>query len=231
MFPQKIGAQDLTLANYSLDNTIAQVLACTANISSKAEAPKEFTQYDEVLELLKQDLKLSQRVNESYSKADIKLISEVNYIGKDFSHSDAIDELKDKGRQQYAVGFQLDIPLGSAKKDTQAIREEIIQKSNISRYQEVEGKLSAFHSQTVQSINVLYKVIAAQKRNSILLDETLKSSKKKFKQARLSSRELIQDEDSLLQSNLNEINTKYNVISTLIDYFSVFTETPCSINK
>jgi len=231
MFPNKLGSENVSLSSYNLDNTIAEVLACSANISSKADAPKEYTKYDEVLALLKQDLRLSKKINESYSKADLKLVSELNYIGKDFSHSDAIDELKDSGRQQYAVGFQLDIPLGNAKKATEEIRDEIIQKSKISRYQEVEGKLAALHSQTVNSINVLYKVIAAQKRNSILLDETLKSSKKKFKQARLSSRELIQDEDSLLQSNLNEINTKYNVISTLIDYFSVFTETPCSINK
>lgn len=231
LFPEKISTSDLSLASYSLDSTVAQVLGCTTNISSKDKAPFEYTQYDEVLELLKRDLSLSQRINNAYTKADVKLITEYNYIGKDFSHADAFDELQDNGRQQYSVGFQIDIPLDSKKNDSMKLREEVINKSNIAKYQEIEGKLNAFHTQTVKSIDVLYRVIAAQKRNAQFLNESLKISKNKFKQARLSARDLIQDEDSLLQSNLSEINTKYNIISNLIDYFSVFNSTPCSINK
>lgn len=231
LFPEKLNDNSIELGKYSLDKTVMDVLACTTNINSKVQTPFEYTKYDEILELLKRDLELSQKVNNSHSQIDAKLITEMNYIGKKFSHADAIDELKDDGREQYSIGFQLNIPLDGKKKDTQKIQEEIIQKSNVAKYQEIEGKLNAFHTQTVQSIDVLYKVIAAQQRNAKYLDETLKTSKTKFKQARLSARELIQDEDSLLQSNLNEINTKYNVISTLIDYFSVFSSTPCAINK
>lgn len=231
LFPEKISTSNLALASYSLDSTVAQVLGCTSNISSKENAPFEYTQYDEVLALLKKDLLLSQKINRVYSKADVKLVSEFNYIGKDFSHSDAFDELQNSARQQYSVGFQVDIPLDSKKSESMNLREELINKSNIAKYQEIEGKLNAFHTQTVKSIDVLYRVIAAQKRNAQYLNESLKISKNKFKQARLSARDLIQDEDSLLQSNLSEINTKYNIISNLIDYFTVFNSTPCTINK
>lgn len=231
LFPEKIANNDLSLASYNLDTTVAQVLGCTSNISSKSNAPFEYTRYDEVLGLLKKDLELSQRINRTTSKADVKLISELNYIGKDFSHSNAITELEESGRQQYSVGFQIDIPLDGKKTDSMNLRDEAITKANIARYQEIEGKLNAFHSQTVKSIDVLYRVIAAQKRNALYLGDSLKISKTKFKQARLSARDLIQDEDSLLQSNLSEINTKYNIISTLIDYFTVFNSTPCTINK
>ena len=231
MFPDKITDNNVSLTKYDLDKTVNDVLSCTLTISSKAQTPKDFTLYDEVLTLLKEDLSASKKVNSSYSMADLKLVSDVKYIGKDFSHSDSFEELTDDGRKAYSVALQLSIPLGQPKKQTEDIQDEILQKQNISKYQEIEGKMAAYHIQTMKSVRILNNVIAAQNRNAGFLSTTLKDSNKKFKQARLAARDLIQDEDRFLQNNLDTINTKYRVIEILINYFSVFTQTPCEINK
>lgn len=230
LFPEQLGNQKIQLTNYNLDTTIKNVLACTGKIQSQTEIPNDFTLYDDILKLLREDLQASKKVNDTYSMADLKLVSDVKYVGKDFSYSDSFDQLKDEKRKSYSVGLQISIPLGGNKKSTEAIQDEILQKQHISKYQEIEGKLEAFHNQTIKSIGILNRVIAAQQLNSRYLKESLKDSNKKFAQARLSARDLIQDEDAYLQSNLDEINTKYNVIQTLVDYFTVFSETPCEIN-
>lgn len=231
LFPEQIKDNNVTLAKYNLDNTVNNVLKCTAKISSRPDIPKDFTLYDDVLILLREDLAAAKKVNSAYSMADLKLVSDVKYIGKDFGYSDSIDELKEDGRKAYSVALQLTIPLGKAKKRTEDIQDELIQKQNISKYQEIEGKIAAYHVQTMKSVTILNNVIAAQNRNSGFLSETLKDSNKKFRQARLAARDLIQDEDSYLQNNLDTINTKYRVIEILINYFTVFTETPCEINQ
>lgn len=232
LFPTKLPEKEISLKAYNINNTVQKVLSCSAIINSKQSIPKDFTQYDEILSLLNKDLALSEKVNNSYDKMDIKLASEFNYIGKAVNgFSNSLDNFKDDKRQSIQVGFQINIPLGNKKKDTKNIQEKIIRKQNIAKYREIEGKLQAFHHQTVESINILYKVLDAQKRNSILLKETLKSANKKFRQARISSRDLISDEENYLQSSLSEIQIKYNVIETIINYFSVFSQTPCELNK
>ncbi len=230
LFPEQMKATNIELEKYNLDKVVQQVLACTMKISQSNELPNNYTEYDDILELLKVDLEAQVAANTSYSKPDLALVTETKLIGKDFSYSDSFTEVADEGKSSVSVGLVLNIPLGSQKKTTEALQKEMITKQSIAKYKEVSGKLSAFHVETLKSIKVLNNVIAAQKRNTILLDQTLTESNKKFKQARISARDLIQDEDSLLQSNLDEINTKYNVIATIIDYFSVYNQTPCEMN-
>ncbi|MEX1098927.1 MAG: hypothetical protein WEB87_00790, partial [Bacteriovoracaceae bacterium] len=87
------------------------------------------------------------------------------------------------------------------------------------------------HQQISESIKILQEVIQTQKINSRQLEIRLKDMRKKYNQARISVNDLIQDQDSLFSSDLAIVDTKLSVLNTLLDYFSVFTETPCSFNR
>ena len=54
--------------------------------------------------------------------------------------------------------------------------------------------------------------------------------RKKYNQGRISLSELIQDEDSLFESELMVARTKYNIINLLLDYLSIFNKTECDFN-
>lgn len=54
--------------------------------------------------------------------------------------------------------------------------------------------------------------------------------RKKYRQARVSFSTFIQDQDALLGSELSVINVKTEMLATVIDYLSVYTETPCQFN-
>lgn len=232
LFPNKLGGKNLTLANYNLDNTVNDVMGCTQKIAEHSSSlPLEYTQYDEILGLLQKDLELSREVNKNYDKSDLKLISQFEVVGKDYSYSDSFDKMTSEGDSRFAIGVQWTMPIGGEKDKTRAIQDEIIKRKNLADAQEVKGKLDAFHAQTLRSVLTLNNVIRAQKRNAKHLRETLKDSKRKFGQARLTSQDLLIDENQLLNSNLDEISTKYQVIETIIDYFTVFNQTPCKLNK
>lgn len=83
----------------------------------------------------------------------------------------------------------------------------------------------------IRSVTLLKQVVANQKINSFNLAKSLKVSQKKYKQARITVEQLVQEQDGFLNSNLAEIETKLNIINTLLDYFSVYTETPCNLNR
>lgn len=232
LFPEKLGGKSIELAKYNLDLVVNEVMGCTQEIAAHMNSlPLNYTEYDEILGLLQKDLELTKQVNNNYDKSDLKLISSFDVVRKDYSYGDSFSELKDNGDNRFSVGLQWTVPIGGESNKTRKIQDEIIKRRNLAESQEVRGKLDAFHSQTLRSVFVLQNVIKAQKRNAKHLRDTLKDSKKKFNQARLTSQDLLIDENQLLNSNLDEVSTKYQVIETIINYFTVFNQTPCKLNK
>ncbi|MFG1483137.1 TolC family protein [Halobacteriovorax sp. HFRX-2_2] len=232
LFPQKLGGKTVQLAAYNLDRTVDDVMGCTQTIAQHSSSlPLEYTEYDEVLGLLQKDLELSQKVNNNYDKSDLKLTTQFEVVGKEYSYSNSFQELTDNGDNRFSVGIQWTMPIGGEKDKTREIQDQIIKRQNLAQAQEVKGKLDAFHAQTLRSVLTLQNVIRAQKRNEVHLRDTLKDSKRKFKQARVTSQDLLIDENQLLNSNLDEISTKYQVIETIINYFTVFNQTPCKLNR
>jgi outer membrane protein TolC len=223
--------EKIELVGYNTEETIAEVLSCSALISQSSEAPLKYTYLDEIVESLKKQEELDYRYNSLHSKADLKLLSEFKYVGKDFDHGDSYSDLTQNGKPSYSVGIQFTIPLGGKKKVTQEILQKIVRKTYRARQNQGVGKLKAYHSQVIRSIQLLQEVVRNQQENTRYLEQSLKISEKKYRQARLTVQQLVQEQDAYLQSNLDEIQTKLSVIHTLLDYLSVYTETPCSLNK
>ena len=151
--------------------------------------------------------------------------------GKEFTYSNAYSDLGRDGRDAYQIGLQFSIPLGKKKQDTQDLKKLVSKKRFKAEREANFAKLDAYHSQMIRSVRLLKQVVANQKVNSLNLAKSLKVSKKKYQQARITVEQLVQEQDGYLNSNLAEIQTKLNIINTLLDYFSVYTETPCKLNR
>jgi outer membrane protein TolC len=227
-----ISENEIALSKYSLDSTVQEVLACAARIQSEAHVPMTFTYYDEILDKVKKQYNSQKIVTNSYSDWDINLSSEYKKVGKAVdSYSNAYDNYSDDGRSSVALGLAITIPLGSHKKTTEDVMKIVDEKRFVAQQEEIVGKLNAYHTQVVRSVALLQEIVKNQQENSFYLAKSLKVAKRKYNQARISVSQLVTDQDALLQSNLNEINTKLSVITTLLDYLSVYTETPCKLNK
>lgn len=225
-----ISLKNVELKPYDINSTIGEVLACTSIIASEGAPPLKHTYYDEIVNLLDKQEKLDKRINDSYDDIDVQLQSEVGLKGRDNSRSDSFSDLSDDGRENYAVGLTLNIPLEQKKKTTR----EILNKASKLRYRSQKqrelARIKAFHTQVVRQISLLREIIRNQQENTKYLGLSLKTSKKKYNQARLTVEQLVQEQDAYLQSNLDEIRTKLTVINTIFDYLSVYTKTPCAMN-
>ena len=223
--------KNLKLGAYDVEAQVDKVLKCTAVIAQSQRPPLDNTLYDDVLTLLKEEKANELKVSKLYNHADVHLVSEVKYFGKDLGNSKAMDEFSDNPAKSYSIGLSFDIPIEGKRKTTK----DILNKLNNKKYKALEentfSKIEAYHGQIIRTVSLLREIVKNQKENTYHLERSLKSSKRKFNQARLSVQQLVQEQDAFLQSNLDEIQTKLNVIHTLLDYLSVYTETSCEMNR
>jgi outer membrane protein TolC len=226
-----IATRNIDLAPYSISDTVQTVLACTSLIATQTGLPKDFTLYDEIIEGIKKQEKIEMKINSSYSAPEVILQSEFGIKGREFSYSDSVSDLSDNRYKNYAIGLQVNIPLDSRKKTTEEILQEVSKRKMRARSHREMARIQSFHTQTVRQISFLQEIIRNQRNNTKFLSQSLKSSQKKYNQARLTVQQLVNEQDAYLNSNLDEIQTNLTTINTLLDYLSVYTETPCKLNR
>lgn len=226
-----VSLKEIKLKPYDIDQTVQKVLACTATIASEGQPPMRFTKYDEIVSSLQRQQKLERNINNTYDDVDVELQTEYGLKGRANSNSDALNDFQDDARRNVSLGLRLNIPLESKKKTTQEILNKATKLKYRSQVESELAKVKAYHTQTVRQVGLLQEIIRNQKENTKYLGISLKNSQRKYNQARLTVEQLVQEQDQYLQSNIDEIRTKLAVINTIFDYLSVYTETPCPLNK
>ncbi len=226
-----LNSKEISLAPYDMNKTITDVLSCSEAIKSKDKVPWDYTLFDEVLDLLKKSYAQTQKVTGKYNDPTISLSGEFQTSGVGEGYSNSYDDMRSDKRTGTALTLSVSIPLDGKKTKSQNINEVLDKKRYLAVRQRYLLQMEGNHSQILKTIDLLRAVVADQKRTGTMLETSLKVSQKKYRQARISLNDLIHDQDLLLQSNLSQIQAKLLVIHTILDYFKVFTETPCSLNK
>jgi outer membrane protein TolC len=226
----ELSTKRLTLGKYNIKKAANQIFACTALISKFQEPPMQYTKYDEVLTNLREEYAGQRKVTNSYSEMDLELVSEMQRLGKTTGYSESWSQFSDDGKNAFSAGVRLSIPLGGSNKKSQELQRLLEKKRYLSQKEELVGRVNAYHTQIVKNILLLQEVMKQQKINSEKLELSFRESKKKYNQARLTVRELIQDQNQYFSSNLLEIQSQLTIMTTLLDYFSVYTNIPCEIN-
>jgi outer membrane protein TolC len=222
---------EVVLGEYSVAKTVQQVLKCSEVIRSFKTPPLKYSPYDEIVELLQQEEVFQKKIASAYDDPSLKLIGEYSSVGRGFGVDASTDDLKDNPRARTSIGVAFSIPLGSQKKSTGQVSEKLIENRYKAQALGQLSKITAFHSETADIIGILKDVVHNQKETNKYLGKSLKESRKKYRQARISLQELISEQDSLLQSSISEIDTNLAIINTLMDYFSIYTEIPCELNR
>ena len=93
------------------------------------------------------------------------------------------------------------------------------------------AQVRARHSQIVELVSLLQATVQSLDNNRENLELSIRETTKRYKQARASVNDLTSDQDALQRSLLTGIDTKLEVIHTLLEYFKTFTEDPCTVNK
>lgn len=240
IFPQ-LNSSEIKLNKVNFDKTVFEVLACTAMIEQQENVPFNHTSYDEIVSLLKGMQAKQGNIDSSYDDIDLKLDLKFKRVGvasetSDSTHykgsySDSIKDLTNNDRGALSAGFLLTVPFGENKAGTAEIKKSLTEKQFNANMANIESNVMSTHRQVRKSVKLLTHVIREQKENSKQLEIRVKEMKKKFNQARIPEYALIQDEDSLLSSDLTVVDTQLLVVNTILDYISVFNTFPCSFNR
>jgi hypothetical protein len=231
--------KNISISGYNLDDTVFNVLSCTQAISEKKVLPYEDTLYDEMISLLRENKNFQEKSVSAYDEIDLTLnatarttgvasesISSSYFRG---SYGDSFDDWRNNNRTGYSLGLNLTIPFG--RTETKKSLEILNEKRFAVQVDLQEARLKSTHEQIVKSILLLQDVVRAQNMNTKALEKRLFVQNKKFREARVSVNDLIQDQDALLGSSLNVISTQLEIVNTLFDYLVVFSETNCAFNK
>lgn len=230
LFPG-LNGKEISLQAYSIENIRKKVLTCTGQIGSHKEAPFQFTNYDEIVEILNKEAELEQKVARTYGDPKVKLVGEYSSVGRDLGYQAAQDNLYNDPRARKSLGLQISIPIGSRTKNHSEVKEMLAKNRYQALAQSNLAKIKAYHKETTITIKLLQQMVKNQKDTNKSLETSLKLSRRKYKQARISLQELISEQDSHLQSQIDEINTNLTIINTLMDYFRIYGNTPCAFNR
>lgn len=240
LFPT-LNGREIELSNYNLNKTVFNVLACTAKIRSQKGVPYSSTKYDEITALLRTIKNRQKVVDNKYDDIDLKLDLKLKDVGVggdadtngniSGSLSKSLDDMRDEDRKGLSAGVIFTVPFGENKAATSKVLEKLSESRFEANIQKLDSNVIALHDQVKSSVGILTEVIKAQKANSRELSIRVKEMKKKYAQARIPEYALIQDQDSLLSSDLTVVDTQLRVVSIILDYFAVFNEFPCGFNK
>jgi len=216
---------------YNSDRIRASVFSCTTAIATQPTAPLNRTHYDEIVGFLIEEEKLEQKVIDTYDDPSLKVVGELSSVGRGIGLENSREDFIDDGRPRTSLGLQLSMPLGKPVKNSKLVAKSLARARYKSQAEANLLKMEAFHSETVRMIQILRKVVASQGDTNQLLEKSLRFSKKKYNQARIGLPEYLVEQEAFYQSKLSEIDSNLTIMNILMDYFSIFSETPCALNS
>lgn len=226
-----IASNTLVLDSYDINKSQEQVMGCIQKISSYQKIPYEYSPYDELVKIFENAYQNEMKIHQNHAKWDLKMKASVKAQHADFGYSETLSTALDEARQGHSLGVEFSLPLGNQKKTTQELSEQISKLKWLRLKGQTSGKMETFHLQIIKSIHLLNEVMKQQQENASHLKISLNVMEEKFRQARASVGDLIQDQDLYLQSKLSEIQIQLQTVVTLLDYFSVFVDVPCAFNE
>ncbi len=227
----ELNGSNLSLSEYNINKTIAEVMSCTAKIKSQKKIPWDETQIDEILKALDEDHKLSKAINNKHNDMNLAFIGEYELSANEKGFSDSLGEVGTEARPSYALGLQLSVPLGGAKSSTTVLKNQVATAQYMAERHELESSVKARYEQMVSMVDLLNRNALLQEKSANQLEQVIKETNRKYDQARVSVDALVNDQNALLNSKIDQINSRLAIINELFDYFSIFTESTCGINS
>jgi hypothetical protein len=236
-----LNGKELQVGGHDIERTIEEVKECAAMIVTSPAVPWNFTRYDEVLNYLKDLKNLNKTINQKHSDVDVKLFGTVKStgVGSDKldsssyrgSYGRAFGDMQNNNRSGYEIGVNLTIPLGEAKEETKNIKTLYDEERLHAQIRSYDAQISSTHSELAKSLALIGDVIETQKQSTSALHKRVKVQRQKFDQARVSTSELLLDQEALLNSEISTIDSQLQALNVLIDYLMIFTDTPCAFNR
>ena len=224
-------AASIQLGMIDEENIMGMVLSCTHKVSSFSETPLNNTQYDEIIQSMRDSYQQKEILTDSYNYPDVKFNIKAKTTGVGNGLSKSYSDGWNNERDGIEFGLSLNIPLDHQLTQTKKIKSRVEKKLFEANTFELLNKLKVTHQQFQKLITYLNQIIDSQNHVRSQLQIRVKSMEKKYNQGRVSVTSYVQEQEGLLGSELSVIETQLMIINVVLDYFSLFNQTPCSFNS
>jgi hypothetical protein len=204
---------------------------CLAKVvNEKAIDPKN-TLLDENIANYRQELEKELENLNVHSKADLAFIGSAQTSGVSDSYGRAIERQAEAFKFGNYLGLEFSMPLGDKSSRTEKAMIAAKKLGIEAQADVLESELTSTFRAMEKSLAILQKGLATQKENSSYLSVSYREMRRKFDQGRIPLTMVINEQDALFQSELQEITFQKQIVHTLLDYFAVFSEFPCEWNQ
>lgn len=229
VFPSLRG-KSLTLENVNLDQASRKVVQCIDTISKSPDLPLESTSWLKVIEATNVAADANKRSNNNYQTPELKLSSNVTLSDHSPTSASAQAAIEGDQYQKSNIMLSLNVPLGSAKSDTEKWQNYAIEFSRQAENESYKASIATTHEKTIKLIMLLNEALKTQSTVNELNQKNLEFVRKKYNRAELPLVQLIEDETNFLTGKVAELETKLLVINTVLEYFKVFDMYRCDFN-
>lgn len=222
--------RELEFEYTNYDTSKDNILACFNKINEEKNTPFDLSSYSRLIKYKDEKIKANLKSLERYSDIDVKLEAKAASLGFGDRNGESFSDMAELDRRDYSVGLNLSMPFGSNYTNTKENQMKILKMQYNAEKKEIISNLTSFHNYFSATLANLFQIKEQQKdyRDNLLI--RVKSMRTKYNQGRIALSDLIQDEDSLFESELSIIRTNYNIVALMIDYFTVFNDLDCDFN-
>ena len=222
--------KELVFEYTNYDKSKNKIFTCFNKIKKEKDTPFNLSSYTKLIEYKDKKIENNLKSLERYSDVDIKLEAKAKSLGFGDDNSNSLEDMSKAKRRDYSINLNLSVPFGSNYTNTKENQTKILKMQHNAEKKEITSNLTSFHNYFSTTLTNLFQIREQQKeyRDNLLI--RVKSMRTKYNQGRISLSELIQDEDSLFESEVSIIRTNYNIIALMIDYFTIFNNLDCDFN-
>lgn len=208
-----------------------KVLRCIQKIQAESKAPTKLSAFPELIEIM-QELERSEIAEADWlDKSDLKIRGQLQHSNTAKGYSKSLEGFGSESGTGNSIALTWSLPISPSLRSAAKIQQNAIKLQKRSEYQTMKADLLAQHQMVRSSLTVLMKALETLSNAVTALESSLKSTEKKYHQARLDLPTLIFEQDSYFNSKLSEIDTQHQTIQVLMNYFKVYQEYPCEINN
>lgn len=214
----------------TINDIDSEMRACILSVRSKTEAPINFSRYQKILTRTNsaREARNKQITYEDGLNMSLSAMAEFNALAGE--REESFDQFNEDPKNKFQVALELSVPLGKVHEQTSSLKRVLNNKRTESERQKILAMVKSKHEQTLKMIDLLQKALAQQITTNKIQKVKADFAQKKYKQARIPLAILIDDQTALLNSQLQAVELRLMIATTLLDYFSVFDLYPCSFN-
>ncbi len=223
--------RSLVFPSIDLNKEAPSFYQCIQQIDVYQKQVESYSFLPDIIALLEEELQREFQVADALNGPDIELTGELQKSNAEQGIGNSLDNFDNNDNSGWAVGVSVSIPLENTVNKAEKAAKLIAKQNYQAQILRARLKLKSEYKRTQENLRLLKAALEKQIENSGNLDTTVRVANRKFRQARLSVNTLIQEEDNLFASLLQEVDLKLLVITELYDFFKTFNRFPCNLNQ